>query len=166
MITSSRRLSLLAIILLTGVVASATACSNKYLPGTEIEETPETRALYDVVMKYKRAMESREPSKILELVSRKYYENNGTTDTRDDDYGYERLKNVVLPELQQNIKAVQYRILLSKIEIDGDRAWASYEYYTTFKFVEGGKTGHDVQNNYNRLDFTKEAGNWLIVSGL
>ena len=148
------------------VALTAPGCATRYLPGTEIAETPDTKALYDVVMQYKRAMETRQPSKILPLVSRNYYENNGTTDTRDDDYGYERLKDVVLPELQQNVKAVQYRILLSRIEVDGDRAWASYEFYTTYKFVEGGKSGHDVQNNYNRIDFAREGSGWKIISGL
>lgn len=163
----SRRSSPLVVALLALVVAaSASACSSKYLPGTEIEDKPETRAVFEVVMKYKRAMESRQSGKILALVSRNYYENNGTTDDRTDDYGYEKLKNVVLPELQQNVKAVQYRILLSRIEVDGDRGWASYEFYYTYKFVEGGKSGHDVLNNYNKLDFALEGGSWKIIGGL
>ena len=84
------------LLVLTALAAwIAPGCATRYLPGTEIAETPETKALYDVVMQYKRAMETRQPSKILPLVSRNYYENNGTTDTRDDDYGYERLKDVV-----------------------------------------------------------------------
>ena len=156
----------LSVIFVVAAALAASACAGNYLPGTKISETPETRALYEVVMKYKRAIESREPGKILELVSRNYYENNGTTDTREDDYGYERLKTVVLPELQQNIKAVQYRILLSRIEVDGERAWATYEHFTTYKYVEGGRAGHDVQNNYNRLDFALESGAWKIVAGL
>lgn len=166
MVNRSRFVSLAVAVAVLVVAGSTSACTTKNLPGTEIEDTPQTRSLYDVVMKYKRAMEQRQPEKVLELVSRNYYENNGTTDNRDDDYGYDELKNVVLPELQQNVKAVQYRILLSRIEVNGERGWASYEYYYTFAYVEGGKSGYDVLNNYNRLEFALEAGDWKIISGL
>lgn len=159
----------LAIALILGAVAAApltSGCNTRYLPHTEIKDTPETRGVYDVLMMYKRAMEDREVDRLLPIISRNYYENNGTTDDKSDDYGYERLVKVVLPQLKENIKNVQYRMILSDIEVDGDRAWASYEFYFIYKFVEGGNVGHDSKNDFNRIDLAREGDAWKIIAGL
>ncbi len=136
------------------------------ISGTEVEDTAENREIYDRVMAYRDAMEERDIDKILSMTSTRYYENGGTTDTEVDDYGYETLRDAVLPKLKENIKAVQYRLLLRRVNIDGERAWADYEYYYRFKYVEGGREGWSQKNDFNRLEFTREETNWKIVSGL
>lgn len=159
-----RRLLLVAALALA-TLASA-GCPTKYLPNTKTPDNADTRAIFDVLMTYRTAMENRDVEGIKALVSRRYFENGGTTDRHDDDYGYDKLVNVVLPKLRENTKAVQYRVLPSRIEVDGDRAWASYEYFYIFKYVEGGQEGFDQKNDYNRLDFAREQGKWKIISGL
>ena len=147
-------------------MALMTGCAPATLPGTKIPDTEQTRAIDAVIGKYQEAMEARDVQGILALVSKRYYENSGTTETDSDDYGYQTLRDKVLPQLRQNIEDVQYRILLRDITVKGDRAWADYEYYYRFKYIEGGKEGWSQKNDFNRLTFAKENGQWKIISGL
>lgn len=162
-----RQLSYLWILsLLGGAFFFGSACHNGVIANTDIPDTQDNREVYTVVMAYKRALESRDVDALLPLISRKYLENNGTTNVSTDDYGYPRLRESVLPALNENVKAIQYQIIMNKIQVDGDSAWASYEYFYHFKFVEGGKEGWETKNDFNRLELAKEQGAWRIVSGL
>ena len=55
-------------------------CGPKRIPGTDIKDSPETRAVGDVIEQYRLAVERRDPNAVLALVSRKYFDNAGTTD--------------------------------------------------------------------------------------
>ena len=155
--------SSLVLVILCGL---SSGCRTSYIYGTEIPDTEEHRAVYDKVMTYRTAMEERNVEAIVDLLSRRYYENSATTDRDTDDYGYEYLVRDVLPSLRENIKAVQYRVLMKKITVDGDRAWANFEYFCNYKFIEGGKEGWRQSNDFNRLEFVFEDGTWKIISGL
>lgn len=145
---------------------AAPGCKSAMIEDTDIPDTVDTRAIYDRVMEYRVAMEARDVDAILAMVSRDYYENAGTTDRDTDDYGYDTLRDVVLPKLRTNIKAVQYRLLMRRIEVSKDHATADFEYFYRFKYVEGGHEAWTQKNDFNRLEFAREAGRWMIVSGL
>jgi len=155
--------SVLALALLT---LAASACGTTYIANTEIPDNKDNRAVWDRVMEYRKAVETRDAEKLMAMVSRKYYENNETTDDPTDDYGYDELKDLVMADFRDNVLEVQYRILMRRIEIDGDRASADYEFYYSFKYVEGGVTGWKPKNDFNRLEFVKEDGVWNIAGGL
>ena len=162
-----RQISTLWILfLVSSSLVLGTGCQRGVIANTEIPDTKDNREVYGVVMAYKRALESRDVDALLPLISRKYLENNGTTNISRDDYGYPRLREAVLPTLSENIKAIQYQVIMNRIEVDGDSAWASYEYFYHFKFVEGGKEGWETKNDFNRLELTREQGSWRIVGGL
>jgi len=141
-------------------------CGPKYIANTKIEETPENRAIYELVERYRVAVEKRDVQALKEMVSMKYYEQAGTTSDDSDDYGYQQLIEKVFPILDENIKNVQYQIIMKDINIMPDRAYADYEYYWKFFFVEGGKEQWVEKNDFNRLEFVKEDGVWRIVKGL
>lgn len=136
------------------------------IAGTGVEDTPDNRAVWNVIEQYRQAMENRDGDALRTLVSRQYYENASTTDTSTDDYGYQELDEKVLPILRDNIKKVQYRILLRSIRVDGQRAYAEYEYYFKFQYSEGGRDQWIARNDFNRLDLVLEDGVWKIVAGL
>jgi hypothetical protein len=144
----------------------ASACAKGNLPNTKIEDTEETRGVYERVHQYREAMEARDVDAVIAMVSPRYYENAGTTHTDKDDYGFQVLHDKVLALLRNNVLAVQYQMLLRDIRVDGDLAVAEYEYFYKFKFVEGGNEGWAQRNDFNRLEFTREGGQWMIVSGL
>ena len=143
-----------------------TACGTAYIENTQIPDTKDNREIWNRVMEYRKAVESRDADKLLSMVSRKYYENSETTDDSTDDYGYDELKDLVIADFRDNVLEVQYRLLPRRIEIDGDRANADYEYYYSFKYIEGGVSGWKPKNDFNRLEFVRENGVWNIVGGL
>ena len=156
-----------ALVLIAALAAlAATGCTGAVIPGTEVEDTDDNRAIYEVVIAYRDAMQERDIDRDLAMTSPRYYENGGTTDTEADDYGYETLRDVVLPKLRENVKAVQFRVLLRRVMVDEERAWADYEYFYRFKFVEAGREAWDQKNDFNRLEFLREGTQWKIVSGL
>ena len=161
-----QKIYLWIILFLSSSLLLATGCQRGVIANTDIPDTEENREVYGVVMAYKRALEARDVDALLPLISRKYLENNGTTNISRDDYGYPRLREAVLPTLSENVKAIQYQVIMNRIEVDGDSAWASYEYFYHFKFVEGGKEGWETKNDFNRLELTREEGSWRIVGGL
>ena len=141
-------------------------CQVSHLPNTKIAATDDTTAIYKVVMAYQAAMEARDPDTLMSLVSSRYYENRGTTETDEDDYGYDELKERVSQQLTANVIAVRYQILLSSIEVNGGKAEADYEYRAQFKFVEGGQEGWSQANDFNRIELTQEEAGWKIIAGL
>lgn len=153
--------ALIGVVLLAG-----TGCGPATLPGTDIPATKEAKAIRDRVSAYQSAMQERDVETLREMISRDYYENAGTTGTESDDYGYETLQKQVLPKLAENVQEVHYRVLLRDIDVEGERAWAEFEYFYRFKFVEGGQDGWSQQNGFNRLEFVCQGGEWKIVSGL
>ena len=142
------------------------ACQASYLPNTKIDASDENRAIYKVMMSYRAAMEARDVDGVLSLASSKYYENAGTTETDEDDYGYDELRQQVAQLLSDNVLAVRYHVLLTNIDVDGDRATCDYEYRAQFKFVEGGQEGWAQRADFNRLDLVREEEGWKIVAGL
>ncbi len=148
------------------------ACGPKIIAGTKgVRDTPENRSVYDVIETYRKAMEARDINGILALVSPQYYENASTTATSSDDYGYRELKERVLPMLLDNVKEVQYRLLVTRIDVVGDRAQADYEYWAKFNYTEGSQEGWRTLNDFNRLELSKQLGpsgrqEWKIVGGL
>lgn len=153
-------------LLLALFALSASACGTTYIADTQIPDTPENRSVWNRVVEYRKAVETRNADALLAMVSRSYYENSETTDDATDDYGYDELRDMVLADFKDNVLEVQYRLLMRRIEVDGDRAYADYEYYYNFKYVEGGVTAWKPKNDFNRLEFTKENGVWMISGGL
>ena len=152
--------------LILGLALVFSACARGTLPNTTIEDTEETRAVYERVQQYRAAMEARDVEGAISMVSPRYYENSGTTDTDRDDYGFQVLHDKVLKLLRDNVLAVQYQVLLRDIKVEGDLAVADYEYFYKFKFVEGGNEGWAQRNDFNRLEFAREGGQWMITGGL
>jgi hypothetical protein len=162
-------LNLLSRIILTLAAVAlfcAPGCRSATIGTSDILDTETNRVVWEVVMRYRDAIEARDVDAVGAMVSRRYYENAGTTDSDADDYGYESLLMEVLPSLRDNVKTVQYRILMQDIAIDGDRAWADYEYYCNYRYVEGGREGWRQLNDFNRLELVWEDGTWKIVAGL
>ena len=152
--------------LLIAVLPFLFACGPKYIPGTQIPDRPEYREILQLVERYKEALEKRDVKTLAAMVSRKYYENAGTTSTSRDDYGYEGLVKRVFPYLQDNVKAVQYRIHVQRIKINKNRAYAEFEYWAKVLIEVGGEKKWIFKNDFDRLDFVREDGVWRIIRGM
>ena len=157
---------LLPVSLTLSLLLSLSGCGAALIKGTEVKDTPANRAIHALLEEYRAAMEARDGKRLLKLVSNRYYENASSTDSSDDDYGYERLEKDVVAKLRDNVKKVQYRVLLKRVIVKGDRAFAEYEYMARYLFSEGGREQWKMLNDFNRLDLAKEDGAWKIIAGL
>jgi hypothetical protein len=84
-----RRLSFVALALLPLL-----ACGPRRIPGTDLEDTGDTRAIIDVMTKYNNALVAKDANAILELVDPSFRDTGGTL-TNEDDLDYAKLKTVL-----------------------------------------------------------------------
>ena len=65
---------------LTALIAlSLCACTAKKIPGTDIDDTGETRLILDVMTKYRTAVEARNSEEIIKLVDQTFRDDGGST---------------------------------------------------------------------------------------
>lgn len=141
------------------------ACAHAKIPETDIDDTPDNRAVLQLVEDYQEAVEALDAQAVLALVSPEFYEDNGNTDSSDD-YGYEGLKESLQMSFERT-KAMQLVLRVDAIEVEADEAFAElmYEYRAQNDYPSGMKweTGTDR----TRLRLRKNPnGQWRIVSGI
>ena len=142
-------------------------CGPGYLDaGGKIPATEINRQIFNVLQAYHKAMEDRDVETIKKMVSKRYYENGGTTDVDKDDYGVDRLSSAVLPRLRSNVKRVQFKIKLLSIKVQGATASAEYEYFGRALLSEGVRDSYKMWNDFAQMQFVRENGRWLISRGL
>jgi hypothetical protein len=144
----------------------STGCGPEHLPGTDIDETTENKAIFDIVEQYRQGMIGKDVEAIKPLISPNYYENASTTDDIKDDYGYEQLINDVLPKMLNNVKKLDYLISVKKIKILGDQAKVQYEFTANYLISEGGKETWGTKSDFNEISLVKQKDKWYILSGL
>jgi hypothetical protein len=142
----------------------AAACAPRLIPGTEIKSTPDTRAVYDVVMKYREALEKRDVPAILALVSPAYYDTAGTPDPADD-LDRARLEQSLTAELAKT-DSVKVNFTLRRIEVNGDEAVAEIFYDTFYRVKTPTTTVPRRDSDVQRLNLKRVEGQWRFVSGL
>ncbi len=149
-------------LLLTLVFAG---CGPRYVTNTEVEYTAEKQKVFDLVERYRLAIEGRDPDTIKSLTSKDYYENGSTTGDPSDDYDYNGLQSV-LGDLKTVVKAVQLEMEVDGIEVLGDVATVDYQYKTQYMFTTGEQDKWATASDRNRITLRLEAGKWRIISGL
>lgn len=151
-------------LLVASLALLALACPAHRIPGTDIEDTPDTRAIVGAIDAYRAAAERRDAPAVLALVSEKYFDDAGTADPSDDiDYGQLAQK---LAADYAKITALRLDIGVRRIDVKDDRAFAYVFYEEHFRIQtktgEVSKTASDQQ----RMQLVREGGRWKFVSGL
>jgi ketosteroid isomerase-like protein len=139
------------------------ACA-KNIPNTDIRDTSDTRAILDVIEKYRYAAERRDAAAVVALVSTSYFDDAGTPDPSDDlDYG--QLQKALVQDYQR-LPAVRLDLGVKQIEVDGDKAFAIFFYDTHFRVATPRGEVPKQNSDQSRMMFRKEGGAWKITSGL
>ncbi len=156
----------LMICLCTCALLCQAGCGPGYLDvGKKIPATDENRAVFQVVQAYHAAVEAQDIEAIRGMVSKKYFENGGTTDDASDDYGYDKLMPR-LAMLLKNVKRLHLAIQLREIDVAGDTAWCEY-FYSGRTLISEGNTDQYVKTDDSiRMRFAREGGHWMIIGGL
>jgi hypothetical protein len=145
------------------LLALALACTPRYLQGTEIRDTPDTRAIANALEAYRQAMERRDPQAVLALVAPNYYDNSGTPDPEDDvdRAGLERrledLAQISGLRLQLTVRDIQ-------VKVDTGEAEVFFDQYYRVATPNGSVARHDA--DVHRMTLARVNGRWLFTSGL
>jgi hypothetical protein len=154
--------SLLALPL--AAVLALTACAARRIPGTDIEDTEDTRAIIATIEAYRQAAERRDAEGVMAVVSEQYFDRGGTVDPGDD-LDHPKLAQRLADDYRK-ISALRLDIGVKRIDVDGDRAqvYVFYEqaYRIALRSREIPKQGSDV----HRMQLARENGAWRITSGI
>jgi ketosteroid isomerase-like protein len=151
-------------LLLVAVLAAVAGCSPRRIPGTEIPDNEDTRAITGVIEKYRRAVEARDAAAVLAQVSPKYFDDAGTPDPADD-LDYARLAKALPADLAR-VDSVRMDLRVTDIKVDGDRAQAFLRFDTWYRIATKSGEVAKAQNDVNRVSLVREKDGWKIASGL
>ena len=140
-------------------------CSHAHLPGTTIRQTSDNRPIYDVLEEIRTALEERDSKRLMAVVSRRYFEDNGTATNRDD-FGFLELDGHLMRETLAVAKELELQVQLYDIVVRGDHAHADLRYAMRTRMELPGGRFWDTHRDFNRIEFAREQGAWKVISGL
>ncbi len=154
------------------------SCNPKFIKGTKIPQTKDNIAVIEVFEKYAMAMKKKQPKKILALVSKSYYDENGTNDTSDD-IDYNSLKKFLNSPEFKKITKMNIYFLVKDLQISEDKKTAKILFYYDLHFKEKAENSNNSESIYkssktkwqkvrdvNKMEMVKENGKWKIISGI
>jgi hypothetical protein len=147
------------------IAAGALACATpRYLPGTEIRDTPDTHAIASMIETYRQAMEKRDAQAVLALTSPDYFDNSGTPEPADD---VDRAGLAARLEELSKVKDLRLQVALRGVEVISPtqaQAEVSFDQFYRVDTPNGPVARHDA--DIHRMTFKKVNGAWLFTSGL
>jgi hypothetical protein len=149
---------------LLALLALAAGCKPSLLPGTEIPETKDTRAVYEVLAAYRTALQNRDPKAVLALVAPSYFDNGGTPEPADDldRAGLEASLQKDLPRTEGE----RLEFTIRKIQVSGDDAFAEIFYDSYYRVKAGSAIVPRRDSDVSRLHLKRIGDYWKFVSGL
>lgn len=148
------------------LVLALTGCAPKKIPGTDLDDTTETRAVIDVLQKYRDAVEKKNIDALTKLADESFRDDGGSS-TPDDDLDYASLA----PKLSARMSKVadlKLDVTVRRIEFDseGKVARVTYSYQLSFRMPE--YSGRTQSENDIKQMMLKRVGDqeWKITSGI
>jgi ketosteroid isomerase-like protein len=146
------------------LLALAAACAPSLLPGTDVKDTKDTRAIYDVVQRWVTAMNARDVPAVLALVAPEYFDDAGTPDPSDDlDRG--RLEKALADDFAR-VEASKLAVTIRRIDVEGANATAELYYDSYYRVQTPAGAIPRRDSDVYRLKLKQADGAWKIASGL
>jgi ketosteroid isomerase-like protein len=146
------------------LLALSAACAPSLLPGTDVKETKDTRAIYDVIQKWVDAMNARDVPAVLGVVAPDYFDDAGTPDPADDlDRG--KLEKALGEDLAR-VEGSKLAVTIRRIDPTGDAATAELYYDSYYRVQTPSGPVPRRDSDVYRLKLKREGGAWKITSGL
>lgn len=140
----------------------------KYIPRTQIEDTPENRDVIAFVEEYRLALEARNVRRILDLTSPLYFHDQGNNDASDD-IDYDGLAEQ-LQGWNETLTDVRYNIRYRRITWEEDQVSVEYQFTGNFKLrTADGEEQWSRRLGDNRIVLARQEDQsppFLILSGL
>jgi hypothetical protein len=140
------------------------ACAHATIPGTNVPDSPENRAVLEVLARYKQAMEARDPNGLLTLAAPDYFDRGDAsrpTEPRDLD-GLRR----TLPRDFDGVRTLKLDIDIRNLTIQGDRA--QVDYFGVMRYAIAVPNGEKwfSESDDQRMKFVRIGNEWKIASGM
>jgi len=141
-------------------------CGLHKIPGTDIDDTSETRAILDVVGKFRNAVESRNTQALIDLADESFRDDGGSA-SPDDDLEYKTLFTA-LPARFQRWDDVRLDLSVRRIELNPENTAARVTYSYTMSFRMPSLTQRTQSETDIKQMVLKRSGDkeWKIVSGI
>ncbi len=149
--------ALLAILTLIG-------CAARRIPGSDIKDTPDTRAIIAALEAYRHAAERRDAGAVLALVSPKYFDDAGTPDPADD-IDYQQLKKRISDDFHK-ITALRLDLAVKKVDVEGDKATAYVFYDEHYRITTNAGEVPKQASDSHRMQLVRESSAWHFAGGL
>jgi ketosteroid isomerase-like protein len=141
----------------------ASGCASRRIPGTEIVDTDDTRAILAVMEKYRAALEAKDSRAILALVSQEFREDGGT-ETPDDDLTYSNLGEH-LNNLFQRVDNPKVELSVRRVDVQEDEGTAIYYWNASWRMPSlTNRAQSDAE--LEQMLLKKTDGQWKILSGI
>jgi hypothetical protein len=140
------------------------ACAAHRIPGTEIADKPENRAVLAVVQAYSDALQRKDAAGLLALASPEYFDNAGTADP-EDDMNFARLEQSLQADLAK-VESLRVEVQVRSITVEGATAVAEIwsDGWYRIQTPQGIVPRRDQE--LHRMRLALREGAWKIVSGL
>jgi hypothetical protein len=150
-------------LLLAGAPLLLAACAARQIPGTQIADTQDTRAILQVMERYRSALEARDAQALQQLVSQNFRDNAGTDDPADD-LTYENLPQA-LPALFSRLESPQVELDVRRVEVKDGLATVIYYWNATWR-MPSLQSAPRRESELEQMVLERQEGGWRIVSGL
>jgi hypothetical protein len=140
------------------------ACAHATIPGTNIPDNEQTRAVLDVFGRYKNALEGRDPSALYQLAAPNYYDagdmTHGQTPT-----DYQHLQQKLTHDFD-NLAGVRLDATIKDVAVKGDQA--QIDYFAVLRYAVKTPRGEvwKPESDDARMKLVRVGGEWKIQSGL
>ena len=145
-------------------LAALAACSHNTIPGTNVRDDPQNRAVLQVLASYKEAMEARDANALLSLAAPGYFD-KGDPARPSEAHDLEGLRKSV-PRDFNGVRALKLDIDIRNLKIEGDRA--QVDFFGVMRYAVALPNGEKwfTESDDQRMKFVKVDGDWKISSGM
>ena len=151
-------------LLIAAVLLPLAACMPHRIPGTDIDDTDDTRQILGLMEKYRAAVESKDTLGSVSRVADTFRDDGGST-TPDDDLDYTTLRTR-LPERFAKIDSLKLDINVRRIRVREDKtASAVYNYVASWR-MPGLTSRPENASDIKEMSFKQVGGQWKIASGI
>jgi ketosteroid isomerase-like protein len=146
------------------VLSLLAACAQKRIPGTEIVDNSDTRAILQVMEQYRSALEARDAAAIQALVTKDFREDAGTPSEPDDDLTAANL-GPYLESLFQQLQGPKVELDVRRVQVSEDIGSAVYYWRASWR-MPNLSAKPQRESELEQMVFRREDGQWKILSGI
>jgi len=145
-------------------LAALAACSHNTIPGTNVRDDPQNRAVLQVLANYKEAMEARDANALISLAAPGYFD-KGDPARPGDAHDLEGLRKSV-PRDFKGVRALKLDIDIRNLKIEGDRA--QVDFFGVMRYAVAVPNGEKwfTESDDQRMKFVRIGNEWKIASGM